>query len=166
MKYASFAFALGFLASGLASRPVLAATRTASFGVSVTVADNCLTVTKPPASGLYPASAANPASAVSVHCAVGTPYTVILRAAQAAGSTPSGSTPSATGSNLLLPLNRKGADVDAALPAHRGRILGAEMAAQSDSDSEQPLTVSGWPDALYADAAGDYPDSVVVTVLY
>ena len=161
MKYVLFAFALGFLASGLASRPVLAATHTASFGVTVTVADTCLTAAMPPASGIYPASAANPASAVSVHCVIGTPYTVIFRAAQTAGSTPS-----ATGSNLLQPHNRQGTGVDAAQPAHRGRMLGTRSAAQSGRDSEQPLAVSGWSNTLHANAAGDYPDSVVIAVLY
>jgi hypothetical protein len=56
--------------------------------------------------------------------------------------------------------------MDAAQPAHRGRMLGAKTAAQSDRDSEQPFAVSGWSDVLHANAAGDYPDSAVIAVLY
>lgn len=161
MKCASFAFALGFLAIGLASKPILAATRSASFSVTATVADTCLAATQSPAPAPDFATAASPASAVSVHCVIGTPYTVNLRAAQSAGSTPS-----ATGSNLNQPLNQRESGVEAAIPGNRGRLVGMKTLLQSNNGSEQPLTWSGLRDGLNANAAGDYPDSLVVTILY
>ena len=76
MKYTSLAFTLGFLASALASRPVLAATQTALLSVSATVVSSCRISAPATASTSYTAARANPASPVSVNCTMPTPYNV------------------------------------------------------------------------------------------
>jgi spore coat protein U-like protein len=79
MKYAIFAFVLGFLVLDLAAKPALAATSTTSFGVSATVlAASCQASAPPTASGAYAAVRANAASNVSVTCTNPTPYNVNL----------------------------------------------------------------------------------------
>jgi spore coat protein U-like protein len=85
MKFASLLFALGFLASALASRPALAATQTASFSVTVTVASSCQISASATASGTYTATRANAATPVSVTCTNSTPYNV----SHSTGLTPS-----------------------------------------------------------------------------
>jgi spore coat protein U-like protein len=85
MKYASLAFALGFLALGLASRPALAATSTASFSVTVTVVSSCQVSAPATASGTYTGTRANAATPVSVACTNHTPYNV----SHSTGLTPS-----------------------------------------------------------------------------
>ena len=79
MKYASFAFALCFLASDLASRPALAATATASFSVSATISASCQVSAPASAYGAYTAVMANAASPASVTCTSPTPYSVSYR---------------------------------------------------------------------------------------
>jgi spore coat protein U-like protein len=81
MKYAIFAFVLGFLVLDLAAKPALAATSTTSFGVSVTVlAASCQVSAPSTASRTYAAVKANAASNVSVTCTTPTPYNVNLSA--------------------------------------------------------------------------------------
>ena len=79
MKYFTLAFALGFLASALASRPVLAATQTASFSVTATIVSSCQISAPATASRSYTAARANAAFPVSVNCTMPTPYNVSYR---------------------------------------------------------------------------------------
>src|ERR1035437_219368 len=76
MKYTLFALALGFLASGLASRPALAATSTASFSVTATVQSSCQVSAPATASGTYTVTRANASTPVSITCTNPTPYNV------------------------------------------------------------------------------------------
>src|ERR1035437_2042366 len=76
MKYASLAFALGFLALGLASRPALAATSTASLSVTVTVVSSCQVSAPATASGTYTVTRANATTPDSDTCTSHTPYNV------------------------------------------------------------------------------------------
>jgi len=85
MKYITLAFALSFLASALASRPSLAATRTASLSVTVTVVSSCQVSVPSTASGTYTVTRANAATSVSVACTNPTPYNV----SHSTGVTPS-----------------------------------------------------------------------------
>jgi spore coat protein U-like protein len=80
MKSASLIFALCFLASDLASTPVLAATATASFSVTATVSASCQVSAPATAFGAYTAVKANVASPASVNCTSPTPYNVSLSA--------------------------------------------------------------------------------------
>jgi spore coat protein U-like protein len=74
MKPTPFAILLGFLVSGLHLRSTLAATPTASFGVTATVQATCAVSVSTTAPGLY--SAAKATAAVSVTCSHLVPYTV------------------------------------------------------------------------------------------
>jgi spore coat protein U-like protein len=87
IKFASSACALCILASGLVSRPILAATPTASFGVTATVQVGCLFSATSIPLGDYPAAVANAASNVLVTCTNATPYIVDLQPELASGTT-------------------------------------------------------------------------------
>ena|ERR1039458_5746567 len=76
MKYITLAFALGFLASALASRPSLAATRTASLSVTATVVSSCQVSVPAAAPRTYTVTRANAATPVSIACTNPTPYHV------------------------------------------------------------------------------------------
>jgi len=80
MKYITLAFALGLLASALASTPALAATATASFSVSATVLSSCQVSAPATAYGVFTAARATAASPASVICTSPTPYNASLSA--------------------------------------------------------------------------------------
>lgn len=84
MKCSSlFALVLGLLAVGLASRPVSAATSTASFAVSATVVSICQATSPPSAAyGTFGSSLTKAASSVAVTCNLPTPYSVVAHAAE------------------------------------------------------------------------------------
>ncbi|MGO9317990.1 MAG: spore coat protein U domain-containing protein [Terracidiphilus sp.] len=85
MKYITLALSLGFLVSALASRPSLAATRTASLSITATVVSSCQVSAPATAPGTYTAIRANGATSVSVACTYPTPYNV----SHSTGLTPS-----------------------------------------------------------------------------
>jgi spore coat protein U-like protein len=87
ISFASSPLALCFLALGLVSRHILAATPTASFGVTATVQAGCLVSATASAPWTYAAPVANAISAVSVTCTSATPYIVDLCAGVASGAT-------------------------------------------------------------------------------
>lgn len=81
---------LGFLALGLTSTPVLAATAPATFTVSATVQGTCTATATPIAFGIYTGTLVTvTTSAVTVTCTKGTIYNVTLNAGlnTASGST-------------------------------------------------------------------------------
>jgi spore coat protein U-like protein len=137
MKYFTLAFALGFLASALASRPVLAATQTASFSVTVTVVSSCQISAPAIAPGSYTAARANPTSPVSVNCTMPTPYNVSYRTDPA---------PSVTVTT------RKSASPETA-PGTSNRF-------------PQPDAASGQPAGAQHDTPGTNADLVTVTITY
>lgn len=113
MKHATFAFALGFLMLNLAARPALAATSTASFGVSVTVQAACQVSAPARVSGAYATAAANAASSLSVACTNPTPYNVKLSAGQTASAVKKTSnTASVQSGSALLAESASGASAD------------------------------------------------------
>lgn len=76
MKFSTLAFALGLLASGQASRPIHAATLTASLVVTVTVVSSCQVSSPATTAATYAPVRANAASSISVTCTMPTPYNV------------------------------------------------------------------------------------------
>jgi hypothetical protein len=85
IKFAISAFAVCVLVLVLGSRPIRAATPTASFGVSATVQASCLISATSIPWGSSPADVAQ-AKPISVTCTHATPYIVDLRAGRASGS--------------------------------------------------------------------------------
>jgi len=144
---------------GLASRPTLAATSTTSFSVTATVMDTCRIGPTSPTFGAYAAAITDPISAVSVQCILNTPYNVNLRAGQAVVLTP----------NIAGIAPRMLVDTESLASAHpgnRGRLSGVQQVVKSGSGSSQQLVGWGQNLAMRSDASGDYPDSVLITVVY
>ena len=162
MKCASFVFALGFLALGLGSKPVFAATRSASFAVTVTVLSSCQASTPATAFGIYSAAGGNAASPVSVTCTSPTPYNVSLSAELASSTT---TTTRKTAGSALDSL-RSALLPNSAHTVNWGRMTGMGTVAGTGSGPSQPRAGYGrtaWPQNV---APGAYADSVTVTVTY
>jgi spore coat protein U-like protein len=159
MKHASIVSGLVLMMLGLAFRPALAATSTASFNVTATVVDTCSIGSTSATFGAYVAAMADPTSAVSVQCILKTPYNVSLRAGQAAAITTNlaGIAPRMTVDTELLA---------SANPVNRGRLPSSQQAVKSGSGSSQQLVVNGRNLAVQSETSGDYPDSVLITVAY
>ena len=163
MKYVTWAFALGFLASALASRPALAATATASFSVTATVVSNCQISVPATASVSYTTMRANAASLASVNCTSPTPYNVSLSTELAPGvtvttRTTAGSASDSPGSALLQ---------DSAHTGNWGRKIGAGTVHGTARGSSHPYASYGQTaGGTQSVASGAFADSVTVTIIY
>jgi spore coat protein U-like protein len=162
MKSIFTVFALGILASCLALRPALAATKTASFSVTATVQASCLASANTGALGTYTSVGANATSLVSVACDNATPYNVDLSARLATDATVTtrmmdGPSPAMLG-NVLLP--------DSAHSVAAGRTVGTHALAATSNGSTQRLTVNGQTIAAPYVAPGEHAEAVIVTVTY
>ncbi len=149
---------VGFLALGLTSTPVFAASATANFAVSATVAANCTITTTALAFGSYTGAAiSTPTGTVSVTCTNTTPYTVALSAGAATGATVTNRSMTGPGSALL----------NYGLYSDSARTLNfATTASITGSGVAQPITVYGQVPAAQYVTPGSYTDSVVATVSY
>jgi spore coat protein U-like protein len=131
MKPTLFAISLEIMVSGLASRPALAATPTASFGVTATVQATCAVSVSTTAPGFY--SAANATPAVSVTCNHSIPYTVGISGGP--GIEASVTTPKITGADSDL-LRYAFAPVSKATP-NRGPVANIDRIAVTRDRSAQ-----------------------------
>jgi spore coat protein U-like protein len=155
-------FALGFLVAGLALRPALAATATASFTVSATVVSGCQATPNTQGFNNYAAATANAVSAISVACTQSTPYVVSL----GPGVKPeeSATTRKVIGSGSGIPRGAQPSLPQQAI--NRGRAFGAGTVAGADNSSSE------WRTALERTAAeehlapGTYPDAIMVSITY
>ena len=161
-------FVFGILATGLAVRPALAATATASFTVSATIVAGCQATPATEEFKSYAAATANATSTISVTCTQPMPYVVSLAAAtvpEESATTESATTAKVTGSGSALPGGAQPSLPQRAI--NRGRTTGAGTAvAAAASGSPQ------WRAAIEQAAAaehlppGVYPDSVMVSITY
>jgi spore coat protein U-like protein len=162
MKYALFAFSLGFLASGLGSRPVLAATSIASFAVTATVQAGCQVSAPATAFGIYTTAGANATSAVSVACTHPTAYSVDLSAGLAPGDT-------ATAQKMRGPVSAL-LDYrllsDYARTVNWGRTAGTDTVTGTGNGSSPAHAVFGQTVGAQYVAPGAYADTITVTVTY
>jgi len=156
MRFASFAIALGFLIFGLASSSVLAATSTASFGVSATVESSCQAAGPATAFGSYPTASRSP---VSVTCTVLTPYTVSFSAELTSGNAEKTLNPSKPLKGFVLPSAT-------ALVVDRNRMAGTSAAAATGNGSSHARTLFGQPAWAQNVASGAFADAVTITVTY
>lgn len=162
MKYASFAFALGFLASGLAPRPALAATASASFAVTATVQAACQVSSPATAFGVYTTIGTNATSAVSVACTHPTAYSVDLSAGLAAVDTATaqkirGPASALLGYALLSEYART---------VNLGRTAGTDPVTGTGNGSSPAHAVFGRTAGAQYVASGAYADTITVTVTY
>jgi spore coat protein U-like protein len=162
MKSALSVLALGFLASGLAPLPAVAATASSSFGVTATVQAACVVSASAMTFGLYAGSAMNATSTVSVNCTNSTPYNVGLGAGLAPGATVASRKMTGPGSALLsyaLASNSPGI-------VNWGQTVGTDTVAGTGNGFPQTLSIHGQiPPGQYV-AAGAYADTITVTVTY
>jgi spore coat protein U-like protein len=160
-KFASSAFALCILASGLVARPILAATPSASFAVTATVQAGCLVSPAASAYWIYTAPVTNAISAVSVTCTNAAPYVVDLRAGLASGATVSDRRMTGPVSALL------GFEPVSKFPAivNWSQTVGNDKA-QIWNLSSPALSVVSQVLARQYVAASAYGDTITVTVTY
>jgi spore coat protein U-like protein len=162
MKSALSVFALGFLAFGLAPRPAVAATASASFGVSATVLATCLVSAAPMKFGTYTRSAVSAASSVSVTCTNPTPYNVSLSSGLAPGSAVVtgkmiGSVPGLQG--YALASNFQGT-------VNRSQTMGADTVAGAGNDSVQTLAAQDQVSSDQHVASSAYADTIIIAITY
>jgi spore coat protein U-like protein len=159
MKNASFALALGFLVSSLASTPVLAATSTASFGVSAMVLASCQASAPATAFGTYTAGGKNATSNVSVTCTNPVPYNISPEEGVMTGATRkmTGSASALLGGSLLP---------DTAHTVNWGRKVVTDAVLRTGNSSFQPRTQYGQTAGVRQMVPAEYADSVTVTVTY
>lgn len=156
MRFASLAIALGFLASGLALRPALAATSTASFAVTATVLSSCQASAPVAAFGSDPTARRSP---VSVTCNLPSPYNVSLSAALSARVAAEMS-----GSGKILLNNAL-----LSYSAHtlgRVRRAGTETTAGMGSGSSQAQAFSSQTVQERHVSSGAFADAITVTITY
>jgi len=159
MKSALSVLALGFLAVGLAPRPLVAATASASFGVSATVLATCLVSAAPMRFGTYTRAVLNATSSVSVTCTNPTPYNLSL----SSGLTPGAPvvTPKMTGFVPGLLGFAPGSTSQGT-----AQMLGAGTVAGAGNDSAQTLSVQGQVSAGQHVASSEYGDTITVAITY
>jgi spore coat protein U-like protein len=162
LKSALPAFALGFLALGLASRPAVATIVTTTYGVSATVQATCLVSATPMAFGAYTGVVANSTSTVSVTCTNTTPYNVGLSAGVATGATVTTRQMTGPASAVLS----YALFSDAARSVNWGQTIGTDTVTGTGNGSAQALTVYGQTAAAQFVAPGGYADTITATVTY
>ncbi len=155
-------FVVGFLASGLALRPALAATASASFTVSATVVAGCQAT--PAAQGFksYAAATASATSTISVTCTQPTPYVVSLGTEDVPDY-------NAAVAKAIGPGSALRGTAQPSLPQHavnRGQTSGAGTATGTGSGSSELRTVTEKTAAAENPAPGANPDSVMVSITY
>ncbi len=161
MKIALIGFALGGLAIGLASRPALAATSTASFSVTATVVSGCQA-----SAGAYTAARVAPSS-VSVNCTSPTAYNVSLsagRSVDSAATTAAESTPKIAGS--ASELLGHGLQPDLTRANNWARTAGRSNMAGLGAGYFQQYAVQGQTAGAKNFAPSPYADLITITVTY
>jgi spore coat protein U-like protein len=142
---------------GLVSKPFFAATATASFNVSATVVDTCRIGFTRLTGGPAPITVADQVSAPSVHCVLNSPNNLSKRAAINSPVDVAGSPSPVRIDTQSLPAVR---------PVDRGRLRGFGPAATSAIGSSQELVADEQALGEELDSSDDYPDSVLVTIVY
>ncbi len=161
-----FAFALAFLASGMASTPALAVTATASFSVTATVVSGCQ-VTAPTAVFATNTTAKPATSSISVTCTNPTAYNVSLSAGRANGAITTSATKTThktDGSAAELQGHELLPDLVHAV--NRDPMAGRDTVAETDGDYFQPAAVYGETAGRQFHTSAPSSDVMVVTVTY
>jgi spore coat protein U-like protein len=162
MKSVLPAVALGFLALGLSTKPAIAATVTATFGVTATVQATCLVSATTLAFGTYTGAVATSTSTVSVTCTNTTPYNIGLSAGLATGATVTTRQMTGPASALL----GYALFSDSSRTINWGQTIGTDTVTGSGNGAAQAITVYGQATAGQFVAPGSYTDTITATVTY
>jgi spore coat protein U-like protein len=162
MKSALFALALGLLASGLATRPAIAATPTASFGVSATVQATCAVAASPLVFGGHARSMENGTSALLVTCTHPTLYNIGLTASPTNGISVTPLRMGGSGSALLS---------YTLVSNPRGIVTSDQMAGRAATFATGPgsgrmLAVNEQTPEGQDVASAAFGDTITVTIIY
>ena len=162
VKFVLPAAVVGFLALGPASMPATAATATATFLVSTSVAATCTISTTPLAFGSYTGAISQINTSVAVTCTNTTPYNVGLNAGVATGATVTNRSMTGPASALLsYQLFR-----DAGHTLNWGVTVGTDTVSVTGNGSAQVATVYGQIPAGQFVSPGAYADTITATVTY
>jgi spore coat protein U-like protein len=156
MRFAPFAIALGFSISSLSSTSALAATSSASFGVSVTVQSTCQASTPAVAFGNRSTTGLSP---VSVSCSQPTAYDVTLSADLSGSAAGKAVNPIKTMQVYKLLAG-------SAQPNTAGRIAGTKTMARGGNEPSSPGSYYSRGGRTQDVASGAFADAVTVTVTY
>lgn len=162
MRFALHVFALGILASGLMLRPSVAATPSATFGVSATVQASCRASANAMAFRTYAAKAANPTYPVSVTCSNSAPYNVDFSAGMGFGAT--AAIRQMIGSGAALPGYALSSSPRCIV--NRGHTAGTDTMAGTGNGAAQVLVDQSQISEGQYVAPGAHADSIIVTVTY
>jgi spore coat protein U-like protein len=166
-RLASLATLSTLLLAGTAA-PSLAGTATSSFAVTATVANSCIVSSTTLAFPTYlptSASATTGSTAVDVTCTLGAPYTVALSNGSGTGADP---TAGASGRKMTGPSSALlGYNLyqDAGYTQAWGST-GVYLLSGTGTGVQVPLTVYGRIPASQVAAAGNYTDTINVTVSF
>jgi spore coat protein U-like protein len=161
-KSAAFAFALSFLVFDLAPQPTVAATSSASIGVSVTVQDSCLASASSAKSGTDTIPLEKTLYNVSVKCILPAPYTVSLSTGQVSGSIVAAretDSPESTLFRYLFASNTSGI-------INGRQTVATNTGAGISSASLQTLSLRSEIPAGNDFATGAYVGTIIITVTY
>lgn len=142
--------------------PAAAATSTASFQVTATVAATCVISATNLAFGTYSGVQSDSTSTLSATCTNTTPYTVGLSVGAATGSTTSARSMTGPGAALLGYAMYR----DSARTLNWGSTAGTDTGGGTGSGAAQTLTVYGRvPGGQYV-APGAYTDTITATITF
>jgi spore coat protein U-like protein len=162
VKSISSAFALGLMVSSLTSRPALAATPTASFGVSAIVQATCLVSASGVPFETYADAIPNAASTVSVNCTNATPYNISLSSSPSNSAATASTTMAATDSALL----RYALASNSHKGVTRGWTLDTDTVAGTGNGSAKVFVVQRNTFAGEHVAANAYAGTITLTIIY
>jgi spore coat protein U-like protein len=135
-------------------------TATTTFSVTATVLANCVVSASPLAFGNYSSLQLDATTTVTVTCTSGTTYNVGLDAGVGSGATVATRRMSGVGTlNYTL-------YSDSSRTTVFGNTVGTNTVAATGSGAAQPLTVYGRIPGGQYPAAGNYTDTITVTVTY
>lgn len=141
-----------------------AATASTSFAVTATVNASCSISANPLAFGGYDPFSASPNDALttlSATCTATTPYTVGLNAGTGSGATVATRKMTSSSNTLNYSLYQ-----DAARTTVWGSTIGTDTVAGTGIGTAQSLTVYGRIPASQNVPAGNYNDTIIVTITY
>ena len=160
MKSALTVLVLGFLTFSVALKSALAATASGSFGVSVSVPATCVASASSVGFGTYNGGVVNATSNVSLNCTDATPYAVSLDAGRASVAALQKLPALGLALHGYVHGTKSGETVNP-VPG-----VGTNTVAGMGNGVPQVITVRGQIPAEHSIAAGDYPDSITVTITY
>lgn len=153
---------IGLLGLAVPLTPAMAATATATIGITATVQATCLISANPLAFGNYTGSQVSTATALSVTCTNTTPYNVGLDAGE-------GPNNSVTGRQMTGPAGQHlsySLTTDAGHAANWGNTVGSDTVSGTGNGSAQPYLVNAVVPGNQYVSPGAYSDTVTATVTY